>query len=72
MVSSTGSQVESAIFQRVIGSLGSTLEFGANVDVDFIEEDLVRVGDGGVEDVVGNLSGQEHTEEGAAQAVVDD
>ena len=45
MVSSTGSQVESAIFQRVIGSLGCEIEFGADINVDGIDEDGVRVGD---------------------------
>ena len=59
MVSSVGSQVESAIFQRVIGSLGSEIEFGADVDVDDIEND-VRAEDG-VRDVEGGMSGREYT-----------
>ena len=46
MVSSAGSQFESAVFQRVIGSLASEIEFGADVDVDGIEEDGGRAGDG--------------------------
>ena len=45
MVSSTGSQVESAIFQRVIGSLGCEIGFGVDINVDGIDEDGVRVGD---------------------------
>ena len=38
MMSSTGSQVGSVRFQRVIGSLGSEIEFGEDVDVDDIED----------------------------------
>ena len=72
MVSSTGSQVESAIFERVIGSLGSEIEFGAVVDVDGFEEDGVIVGDGGVGDMENSLSRLEHPEEGATWAVTDD
>ena len=73
MVSSTGSQVESAIFQRVIGSLGSEIEFGADIDVDGIEDD-VRAEDGtvGDGDVEGRMSGREHTEGRAAEAIADD
>ena len=71
MVSSTGSQVESAIFERVIGSLGSEIEFGADVDVDGIEEDGVVVEDGGVGDMENSLSGLEHPEEGATGAATD-
>ena len=62
MVSSTGSQVESAIFERVIGSLGSEIEFGADVDVDGMEEDDSRAGDGGVGDMENSLSGLDHPE----------
>ena len=72
MVSSTGSQVESAIFQRVIGSLGSEIEFGAHVDVDGIEEDGVIVGDGRAGDIENNPSGPVHPEAGATRAVTDD
>ena len=72
MVSSTGSQVESAIFERVIGSLGSEIEFGADVDVDGIEEDGVIVGDGGVGDIENNPSGLVHPEEGTIGAVTND
>ena len=72
MVSSTGSQVESAIFERVIGSLGSEIEFGADVDVDGMEEDSVIVMDGGVGDMENSLSGLEHPEEVAAGIVADD
>ena len=72
MVSSTGSQVESAIFQRVIGSIGSEIEFGAVADVDGIEEDGVIVGGGGVGDMENSLSGLEHPGEGATGAVTDD
>ena len=71
MVSSTGSQVESAIFQRVIGSLGSEIEFGADVDVGGIEEDRLSAGDNGMGDVENSLSGLEHTEEGTAEVVTD-
>ena len=72
MVSSTGSQVESAIFQRVIGWLGSEFEFGADVNVDDIEEDGFRVGESGVGDIENSSSGREHTLESAAEAVTDD
>ena len=72
MVSSTGSQVESAIFERVIGSLGSNIEFGADIDVDGIEEEGVRAGDGGAGDVENRSSGRDHTEEGADESVADD
>ena len=72
MVSSTGSQVETAIFQRVIGSLGSEIEFGAVVDVDGIEEDGVIAGDGGVGDMENSSPGLEHPEEGATGAIIDD
>ena len=71
MVSSTGSQVESAIFERVIGSLGSEIEFGADVDVNGMEEDDARAGDGGVGDMEHSLSGLEHPEEGATGAATD-
>ena len=71
MVSSTGSQVESAIFQRVIGSLGSEIEFGADVDVDGMEEDDGRAGDSGVGDVENSLSGLENNDEGTAEAIAD-
>ena len=72
MVTSTGSQVETAIFQRVIGSLGSEIEFGAVIDVDDIEEDGVIVGDGGAGDIENNPSGLVHPEEGAIEAVTDE
>ena len=72
MVSSTGSQVESAIFQRVIGSLGSEVEFGADVDVDGMEEDDASAGDSGVGDMENSLSGLDHPEEVAAGIVADD
>ena len=72
MVSSTGSQVESAIFQRVIGSLGGEIEFGADVYVVGIEEDGVSTGEGRVGYVENISSGREPTEEGAAEAVADD
>ena len=68
MVTSTGSQVETAIFQRVIGSLGSEIEFGAEADVD----GSVRAEDRGMGDVYWGLSGREHTEEGAAEVVIED
>ena len=71
MVSSTGSQVESAVFQHVIGSLGSEIEFGADVDVDGTEDD-VRAEDSRVGGVDGRLSGREHTEGRAAEAIADD
>ena len=72
MVSSTdsGSQVESVIFQRVIGSLGGKIEFGADVDVDGIE-DGARAGDGRAEDVENSPSEREHTEEGADETAAD-
>ena len=72
MVSSTGSQVESAIFQRVIGSLGSNIEFGGDIDADGIEEDGASAGDGGVGDMENSLSGRKHSEEGVTGAVTDD
>ena len=72
MVSSAGSQVESAIFQRVIGSLGSELEFGADADVDGIEEDGVIAGEGGVGDMENSFPGLEHPEEGATRAIIND
>ena len=71
MMSSTGSQVESAVFQRVIGSLGSEIEFGVDVDVDGTEDDG-RAEDSRVGDVDGRLSGREHTEGRAAEAIADD
>ena len=43
MVSSTGSRVEPAVFQRVIGSLGGNAGFGGNIDPD--EFELSRVDD---------------------------
>ena len=39
MVSSIGSQVESAVFQRVIGSLGGDVESGGDGDVDDGEDE---------------------------------
>ena len=72
MVSSTGSQVESAIFQRVIGSLGSEIEFGADVDVDGIEEDGIVVEDGGVGDMENSSPGLENTDERSVVTVADD
>ena len=66
MVSSAGSQVE-----RVIGSLASEIEFGADVDVGGIEEDRLSAGDNGTGDVENSLSGLEHTEECTAEAVAD-
>ena len=71
MVSSNGSQVESAIFQRVIGSLSRGIDFGADVDVDGSEEAMVGEEDGGVGDAESGLSGLEHTEDGAAEAVAE-
>ena len=47
MVSSTGSQVESAIFQRVIGSLGSDMEVGGGDRADGVDDQSVYVEDGG-------------------------
>ena len=70
MVTSIGSQVESAIFQRVIGSLGREIEFGAVADVNGTE-DAVRAGDNGMGDVENSLSGIEHTEGGTAEAIAD-
>ena len=70
MVSSIGSQVESAVFQRVIGSLGSGIEFGADIDVDGIEEAGDGAGDGWVGDMENSLSGLEHTEESAVEEAV--
>ena len=72
MVSSTGSQVESAIFQRVIASLDSEIQFGAGADVDGIQDDGVLAGDEGVADMENRLSALEHTEEGAAETDVVD
>ena len=66
------SQVESVMFQRVIGSLGSKIEFGADVDVDCMEEDDARAGDGGVGDMENSLSGLDHPEEVAAGIFADD
>ena len=72
MVSSTRSQVESAIFQRVIGSLGSDVDFGGDFDVNDIETNGVSAGDGGTGDLENNSSVREYTEEGAAEAVAED
>ena len=73
MVSSTGSQVESAIFQRVIGSLDSEIQFGADADVDGIQDDGVLAEDGGVGDVENRTPGTEPTEGHAAgEASADD
>ena len=73
MVSSTGSQVESTLFKRVVGSLGSEVEFGADACVASIEEDRVRGEDGMMEDIENSLSGPERPEQGAAEeAVADD
>ena len=66
MVSSTSSQVESAIFQRVIGSLGNNVRFGADVDVIGVEEDGDRAGHGGAGDVESTLFAIERTQEGTA------
>ena len=38
MVSSTGSRIESAVFQRVIGSLGGEIDFGGDSGFDDFEE----------------------------------
>ena len=38
MVTSTGSQVETAIFQRVIGSLGGEIDVGGDSGFDDFEE----------------------------------
>ena len=51
MVSSTGSQVESVILQRVIGSLGSTIELEEDTNVDGTEVDGVGAGDSGAGEV---------------------
>ena len=72
IVSSAGFQVESAIFQRVIGSLGSELEFGVDANVDDIEEDGFIARDGGVGDMENSFPGLEHPKEGATGAVTDD
>ena len=50
MTSSTGSRVESAVFQRVIGSLGGEVDFGGNTDDDDVDHDGVGVEDGSSED----------------------
>ena len=71
MVSSVGSQVESAIFKRVIGALCSDVEFGGDVYVE--DNDGSCVG-GGVRATGGEengMSGPECSEEGAAEAVTD-
>ena len=68
MVSSICSQVESAVFQRVIGSLGCDIEFGEDV-----EEDRVEGEGGGVGDVENRTPGTEPTEGRAAgEASADD
>ena len=73
MVSSAGSQVESVIFQRVIGSLGGDIVFGGDVDVDEMEEDGAGEKDGGVRDVENTLYELEHTDGGAVvDAVIED
>ena len=77
MVSSTdsGSQVESVIFQRVIGSLGNTVEFGADADADVFEQYCVRGEDDSLRegDVENSLSGRDHTEGGVSEeAAADD
>ena len=69
MVSSTGSQVESSTFQRVIGSLDCDIEFGENIDLDDLEGERTAREDGGVGDAEGSLSGPEHTK-GAVEAIV--
>ena len=71
MVSSTGSQVESAIFQRVIGSLGSEIEFRSAVDVGGIEDNCLSAEDNGMRDVENSLSGLENNDEGTAEAIAD-
>ena len=48
MASSTGSRVESAVFERVIGSLSEILEFGG-ADVDNREEDAFGTEHGNME-----------------------
>ena len=65
VVSSTGSQVESAIFQRVIGSLGGEAEFGGDDDVNGIEQDSVRAENGRMVDIENRPLGIEHAEEDA-------
>ena len=51
MVSSTGSQVESIILQRVIGSLGSAIELEEDTNVDGTESDGASAGDSGAGEV---------------------
>ena len=51
MVSSTGSRVESAIFQRVIGSLGGAIDFGGDVDACHDEADWAVAEGGNDEDI---------------------
>ena len=66
MVSFTGSQVDSAVLQQVIGSLGSKIEFGADIDVNRFEEDSVSREENRVEDLESSSSGMERTEYSAA------
>ena len=69
VVSSTGSQVESAIFQRIIGSLGSDIEFGGDDNADDLQYDGAWAEDDGVSDIENSLNSRiEHTDEGAVQA----
>ena len=42
LVSSSGSRFESAVFERVIGSLSGSTDFGGDAGVDDIEENGVR------------------------------
>ena len=72
MVSSTGSGVESVLFQRVIGSLGGEIEFGVDDDVDGTEEYGIRGEGGGVGDIRNSLSGIERTQGDDVEAVVKD
>ena len=70
MVSSIGSQVESAIFLRVIGSLGGNVDFGGDTDADGIEESGIREKDSGAGGMEGCSSGLEHTQPSAAEEAV--
>ena len=62
MVSSTGSQLDSAILQGIIGSLGNDIVFGKDVNVDAVEEDGVREKEAGIGAVQHSFSEVDHTE----------
>ena len=64
MVSSTGSHVESVVFQRVVGSLGGGTAFEGDGSVGGSEGDVVGSEHGGLEDTQNSSRhGESHANE---------